>query len=228
MIKLLQAGQILRRAEAEVQKLLVSSARSGEYEAVTQLADLAGQLRRLAEQVEMGNGRGARTADGEANNVVVSSTAAMPATRSASRDARPAGCGTRRGRVKPKCDYPQFYRDRDELVKIGWSKKKKAEYRHKAPWQVVQAVVKAIEATGAIGDKFDFEPLLPIPMESGSEVPSYQAYLVLAWLRHENLITQHGRQGYSLAPIVGLLDAVEERWRLLPKFVTRNRHEEQP
>jgi hypothetical protein len=41
--------------------------------------------------------------------------------------------------------------------------------------------------------------------------------LVLAWLRHENLITRHGRQGYSLAPNVSLVDAVEERWKLLPK-----------
>jgi hypothetical protein len=53
---------------------------------------------------------------------------------------------------------------------------------------------------------------------SGAEVPSYQAYLVLAWLRKENMITQHGRQGYSLPSAVNLAASVKEQWERLPKW----------
>jgi hypothetical protein len=117
-----------------------------------------------------------------------------------------------------KANYPKFLRDRDELVKIGWSKKQKAEYRHKAPKAVVLLVAQALQQKGAGGERFTFEELLPFrDRDTGADVPSYQAYLVLAWLRHENLIVQHGRQGYSLAANMNLMDALEERWKLLPK-----------
>jgi hypothetical protein len=131
-------------------------------------------------------------------------------------DRRKAG---RRTKSKAKkADYPRFHRERDELVKIGWSKKQKAEYRHKAPKAVVLLVAQALQQKGAGGERFTFEELLPFrDRDTGADVPSYQAYLALAWLRHENLIVQHGRQGYSLAANINLMDALEERWKLLPK-----------
>ena len=41
----------------------------------------------------------------------------------------------------------------------------------------------------------------------GTEIPTYQVYLCLAWLRQAKLVEQHGRQGYSL-PDSAHLDAL--------------------
>ena len=47
-------------------------------------------------------------------------------------------------------------------------------------------------------------------------MPSYQAYLALAWFRVEALVTQHGRQGYSLPEGINLTNEAERRWDKLP------------
>jgi hypothetical protein len=61
------------------------------------------------------------------------------------------------------------------------------------------------------------EQILPVrDPEQDADVPSYQAYLIIAWLRKENLIVQHGRQGYSRSPTTDLTGAVEQSWNSLP------------
>jgi hypothetical protein len=197
--------------------LLLRVASEGDYEQVAVLAEWAQRLREITAQAGPAKGTSGALSgiNGQTQPRTHSPVAAPSASANRSPERRKTGRRTKS--TAKQADYPRFHRDRDELVKIGWSKKKKAEYCHKAPWPVVRAVVKAIEAKGAIGDKFDFEQLLPICMESGSEVPSYQSYLVLAWLRHERLITRHGRQGYSVSSDVNLPDIVQERWNLLPK-----------
>jgi hypothetical protein len=116
-----------------------------------------------------------------------------------------------------KGEYPKFLRDGEELLKIGWSKREKKVYRHKAPKRVVLLVSEALQQEGLHQKRFVMDQILPIhDPESDSDVPGYQAYLSLAWLRKEKLIIQHGRQGYSLQRDTNLTDAVEERWKLLP------------
>jgi hypothetical protein len=117
-----------------------------------------------------------------------------------------------------KREYPKFLRDGEELLKLGWSKREKKVYRHKAPKRVVLLVSQALQQFGQHNDRFVMEQVLPIrDLENDADVPSYQVYLSLAWIRKEKLLVQHGRQGYSLRPNVNLTDAVEERWKLLPK-----------
>ncbi|MER3415082.1 MAG: hypothetical protein C4297_02580 [Gemmataceae bacterium] len=204
MTRLFQAAEVIGRAETEIRQLLLDCAREGAYEEVALLADLARQLRRLVEHAASPNG----PPIDPANPGALANASAQP--RSRSHRTAPTG-------KPPSADYPRFFRSRDELVKIGWSKKRKAEYRHKAPSAVVRLVARALQARGTGGEQFTFEELLPIrDPQTKSEVPSYQAYLALAWLRKENLVVQHGRQGYSLRPDINLADAVEERWKLLP------------
>lgn len=202
MDRLSQAADILRRAESQIRELLLDSAGDGAYREVSVLAAWAQQLRKLADQSSAPNG----TSEGltEWNASVESARRKQPLGRKAAKG--------------KKGDYPRFYRERDELVKVGWSKKQKAEYRHKAAKHVVFLVTQTLQRTGADGQRFAFDQLLPIlDPQTNSEVPSYQTYLVLAWLRNEKLIMQHGRQGYSLLPNINLMDAIEERWKLLPK-----------
>jgi hypothetical protein len=215
-----ETAKLFHDLEAGAQKLIIACAESGNYEIIARLIPLAQQIRDLAAvREERGYGRvfQAGAADGDdAGNKVVSSATAAPATEAVAGDSRPAPYSTRRGNVKPEHRYPLFYRSRSGLVKIGWSKKKKAEYRQTAPWEAVQAVVRAIEQRGGSGEKFDFGELLPVRAENGNEVPKYQAYVVLAWLRQVNLVTQHGRRGYSLPKAGKLSDLAADLLERVP------------
>ncbi len=105
---------------------------------------------------------------------------------------------TKRGRVSA---YPRFEVENDQLVKIGWSKKSRSEYRHKAPLHVVARVVGALlEESEGSGGRFSTDGLFPLPPTgSDAEVPSYQGYLVLRWLRELGVVEKLGRIGYLLA-----------------------------
>ena len=101
-------------------------------------------------------------------------------------------------------------------MRIAWSKRKKKEYRHKAPYAVLQALVKVMSELGKDGRIFSTEDLLPIQDTDGNEVPSYQAYVGIALLKHTSLLDQHGRQGYSIPRLAEFADTIEAVWQKLP------------
>lgn len=95
--------------------------------------------------------------------------------------------------------YPRFERRGDSLLKVGWSKRERAEYEHKAPWTAVAVVAEKVQRKAADGRIFQISGLLPCESVDGEyNVPDYQVYLVIAWWRELGLLEQHGRQGYSL------------------------------
>ena len=98
----------------------------------------------------------------------------------------------------PAATYPRFGRRGDVLVKIGWSKREKAEYEHKAPLTSVVFVANIVKKKGADGRIFQVSTLLPCEDADGTTIPDYQVYLVIAWWKLLGLIEQHGRQGYSI------------------------------
>jgi hypothetical protein len=213
-----QAIAIVQRAEGEIRELLLRVAGEGDYEHVALLAEWAQQLRQITNQPGTAKGlTGVLSGfNGHAEIVKDSQVAAASGSEKGAPERHKARNLTRS--KTNKANYPRFRRERDELVKIGWSKKQKSEYRHKAPKAVVDSVADGLQKRGAGGERFTFEELLPFrDRETQAELPSYQTYLTLAWLRQENLIVQHGRQGYSLPTNIKLTDAVEERWKLLPK-----------
>jgi hypothetical protein len=117
-----------------------------------------------------------------------------------------------------KREYPKFLRDGEELLKIGWSKREKKAYRHKAPKRIVLLVSQALQHAGQRAQRVVMEQVLPIrDPQTETDVPTYQAYLSLAWLRKEKLIVQHGRQGYTLASETPLEATLEARWANLPR-----------
>jgi hypothetical protein len=112
--------------------------------------------------------------------------------------------------------YPTFFRAGDTLVKVGWSKKTKSEYEHKAPKAALDALVKALTDAGRRGRLFTMDSLIPlIDPSTGASIPDYQAYLGLGWLKNESLVVQHGRQGYTLDAGKSLIESAEERWHNL-------------
>lgn len=215
------ATEVVRRAEDELRQLLVRAAEQGDYEFARLLADWAKQLKQMVQDNGSSDGKSFRveaaneTGQSKVEPEIIASRFPNLTDSNKAKGGRPGR--TKKAKVAQR-EYPKFLRDGQELVKIGWSKREKKSYRHKAPQRVVLLICQVLQQAGRQGNRFVMEQILPIrDPENDAEVPSYQAYLSLAWLRKENLIVQHGRQGYSLPSNVNLTNAVEERWKLLPK-----------
>ncbi len=96
--------------------------------------------------------------------------------------------------------YPKFEVRGNLLVKTGWSKKKRKEYVHKAPLAVLDAVRARIADVAKDKPTFTMEDVLPVPNPDGNgEVPSYQAYLCLAYLVNDLSVAKAGNDGYHLS-----------------------------
>lgn len=71
--------------------------------------------------------------------------------------------------------------------------------------------------SGSPGVVLSTDELFPLTDAEGTEVPSYQAYLCLAWFRESGLVEQEGRQGYRLKDVAGLADDFDDLWQRLPE-----------
>lgn len=186
-----KAIKVLAKCEAELCALVAAAAESGDYDGVMRIASWAKQI--------------AAMADG-----------ATAATQQGSTEKKPVAESLKRAAIRPA--YPRFVRRGDQLVKIGWSKREKSEYEHKAPRQVALALARVATEAGRDGRIFQINTLLPLtnPVD-GTEIPDYQVYLVIAWWRSVGLLDQHGRQGYSIPNVNQLNQAVESAWTKLQK-----------
>src|SRR5262249_27860719 len=137
MQPLAQATEIVRHAEGELRQLLLRAAEQGDYESVRLLAEWAKQLRQMVLQD--------CSVDGKSHSVEPAN--GLPQAHSEpgafARTTHDAGKGKARRTPRAKKrkvargEYPKFLRDGEELLKIGWSKRQKAVYRHKAPKRIV-------------------------------------------------------------------------------------------
>lgn len=109
--------------------------------------------------------------------------------------------------------YPYFVRDGDKLVKIAWSAKDKKEYEHRAPRAAVGSLIEVIGKRVGAGRLFLVDDILPVPAENGDgQLPTYQVYLVLAWLRECGVIEKVGRDQYKLPETVEAERTVKKYW----------------
>lgn len=197
-----RASATIRRAEQDIRGLIVEAATSGEYGVVSSLSGIA---RRLSDLAEEAVGKSSPVVDAPAPPTIAAKPRAI--LRPASSLARKASRGE---------GYPRFQKSRDVLVKIGWSKKERSEYVHKAPKAGVDAVARLVTDLGKGGQIFTTEDLLPVKLGSqDDELPGYQTYICLAWLRHIGVVEQHGREGYSV-PREEVMGSVNKAWEALP------------
>lgn len=200
------AFKVLDTCERGLRDLLAKAAAKGDYSEVIQLTSWAKVIRSLAD-------------DAQADRVLVAAPApgknvdSGAATVTESR--RSMKTVSHRATSKRPEGYPRFFRKGDELVKTGWSKRKREEYQHKAPYSVLNLLVRKLTTAGAGGRMFAADDILPLTTDHGTEAPNYQGYLCLAWLRGEGLIESHGRQGYTISNSENLPKGVEERWQAL-------------
>lgn len=121
-------------------------------------------------------------------------------------------------KVKGARAYPKFFRQGERLVKVGWSKKAREEYEHRTPRQAVVAFAWHLTSRVQPGRVFAMDGLLPVPdPATGDEIPAYQAYVTLAWLREAKAIEKKGRDGYVLR-VDSLADGgLDQLWDHLPE-----------
>ncbi len=199
-----QARHVMSEAEITLRRLIGDAAGQGDYDAIRRLSGIAERL--VAFQHEL------------REPIVMKRDAAVSAYRS---KASPRDRSTREQVQKPaKGAYPRFQRCKGVLSRVGWSKKSKSEYEHKAPRQVCDQVVSALVTLAADpGGLVTADQILQeLQRAAGAEVPQYQLYVVLALLTHVGLIEKRGRDGYRLktatdfqAHAAQALDAVEEQ-----------------
>ena len=190
------AQAVLKSAETQLRGLIVESATAGRYQDVVALASAADILARLLQPVD---------ADGAVD--------ALTATR----ENDPPHLGqTLSPQRRSLRSYPRFERAADKLVKVAWSKRHRAEYEHKAPRGVAETLIETIRKRKGEGTKFETTDVLPLKDGAHRDIPSYQAYLALAWLRQEGIVIKHGRDQYSLKAGAATPERITEIWLALP------------
>jgi hypothetical protein len=212
--------QILRECEAQIRGIVAEAAAEGAYKAVVQLAKLAKNISAVAVGI---GGAGAGNAVQNADECVPetlptsSSQATSASVEESLREPESRQVGQPRRKSKHlRSTYPRFLRVKDDLVKIGWSKKEKREYRHKAPRFVVDCLRDRILSVGGRGKLAATDDLFPLDnANDGTEIPTYQSYLCLAWFRKERLIRQEGRQGYRVRDPQSFTEELEKCWKNL-------------
>jgi hypothetical protein len=199
-----RAMRILEQAEDDLRTLVAEAAANGDYASVVRLASWA---QTVAGLVKAAGGQGAGNAQPEESLVDApkgTSTRHSPRTVANRRESKKA--------------YPRFFRQDNQLVKVGWSKREKKEYQHRAPQVVLTALASALTKIGVDGRVFSTDRVVPLKDSADNvDIPTYQVYVCLALLRQVGLINQHGRQGYSIPDIKEFAQAVESAWRDLPE-----------
>ena len=179
-----RANDAMSEAEALLRDLIAEAAQDGNYALVTTISRAAQQVVEARADLPTGI-----TTNAEAD---VSS-------------ARKIVTGPRSGRTKNRgqhgrAAYPRFERRNGVLHKIGWSKKRRKEYVHKIQRAAFDDTVSAIEDLAKQkGGILSPEDIYSRASEiNGDDVPQYQVYIVLAFLRNENLVDKVGREGYRV------------------------------
>jgi len=198
-----KARQILASAEAEVRGLITTAAEAQDYQAVSDLAELAQTLSSLTETSRF------LRSESVAEASLSQARKPKPANRGSSPQQKPKKA---RGAAK---DYPKYHTDRDRLIKIGWSKKHRDTYEHKAPREAVDAIVHALNKK-ASGRVVTVDELGTIETLSSSEVPAYQVYMTIAWLIVTNQLSKVGRDGYRLDESINKIE-LAKIWGSAPK-----------
>lgn len=183
------AAALLTRAETDLRALVGAAANAGEYENVAGLTDIARRVGLLIKNIT--------------NN-----DDSVPAGNSVS----PSTPQSKTPQAPRRLVFPRFVVAEDKLVKIGWSKKEKSTYEHKAAKQDVELICDSL-SNRAGKSPFRMEEMLPIVMTDGSTVPSYQAYLTLAWLRDLGLVEKAGNNGYRWSKDPTDVNPFEMAWQ---------------
>lgn len=184
-----QAVKVLQDAEGRLRSLMSEEIAGRRYAELPTLAGLADGLAALLEDLDT------PPAD-EPPNLPDRTVPRAPGRQSNPKHGESAPASTTKSAKKaPK--YPYFEIDEAWIGKVGWSKKNREEYRHYAPVSAAEVLAEHIDRTQKPGRVWTVEDLGDVvDPEAGEAMPSYQLYLVIAWMRSADLLTKQGRSGY--------------------------------
>jgi hypothetical protein len=89
------------------------------------------------------------------------------------------------------------------------------------PRSAVDAFLGKLTSTVKPGRVFEVESLLPVTDQAGDEVPAYQVYVTLAWLRNVGVIEKKGRDGYVVENSETTKRGADEHWKKLSELVAK-------
>lgn len=195
-----RATELLRKTEEKLRSLVSEATNVGDYASVLTIAAWA------------------RTVNQLTKSALRREPTAVTPTQSSQKLTGTTRAVTRNHSSRHSQNYPRFFRQGNQLVRIGWSKREKKEYRHKAPHSILKLLANAMAEKGKDGRVFSTEELLPLQESAeAGQVPNYQAYAGISFLKQIGLIDQHGRQGYSIPRMSEFKNAVEGIWEKLPE-----------
>ena len=168
---------VLANAEASVLEVIAAAAASGDYATIDRARAIAERLRDISRD----------------------SNAGTKVTKAPS----PVYMGTQRKKRKKtpkKGEYPRFNVADGSLFKVGWSKKKGDQYVHRVPISTVKNISGALEQLSAAQGPVSTEKILESSfLKDAGNPPSYQVYVVLAFLKERGIIASTGREGFRLS-----------------------------
>jgi hypothetical protein len=198
-----RAIELLEGAEKAIAELASRATAQRDYPQASTLITVAQRVASIRQSPLFA----AATGDGQAGNGAHTAPAQPP-----------PGAGPRVMRALGGHAYPRFKREGDStLVKVGWSKSDRSTYEHRSDKQVLEKVVDALVLAAKPGELFTSEAFLPLKDGDGTELPTYQCYLCLAWLVAIRVVERHGRKGYTVDNPEQLRQMAEEAWQALPR-----------
>ncbi|MCO6043096.1 hypothetical protein NG895_04190 [Aeoliella sp. ICT_H6.2] len=203
MNRLQKARKSLDSAESSIRTLVADAANAGDYDEAVNLTNLAKTLANLAKSVTPNGGEEA-------------AQLSPPETKKRATHEQEGSAKPRSTKKSKRRSYPRFIQSNGDLVKVGWSKSASKEYQHKAPREVLSAVSNALKVQrmddGVLRPPQEF---LPLSNVSGEQIPDYQSYLCIAWLREIGIVERHGRHGYSVPDPSNIEDRIANAWEQL-------------
>lgn len=184
-----QAVKVLQDAEGRLRRLMSDEIADRRYAELPTLAGLADGLAALL------GGLDTPPSDEPADKAG-RTVAKTPARKSTLTRGGSSPASTTKS-AKKASKYPYFEVDEAWIGKVGWSKKNREEYRHYAPFSAATALAEHIDRTQKPGRVWTVEDLGDVvDPEAGEAMPSYQLYLLIAWMRSADLLAKQGRSGY--------------------------------
>jgi hypothetical protein len=118
------------------------------------------------------------------------------------------------GKKRKAQRYPRFEIRNETLYRIAFSRKTNAEYEHKVPKKHVDQICRALAVASVRDEPIEVGEIVGrVNRSSAVQIPQYQVYSVIGWLRATKQIDQVGRDGYRIPS--SIQELAEQQWREL-------------
>lgn len=204
------AKALIRDCELQIRSLMETCLSERRYEDLPALAGMASTLSKLADDETCPSEHLPFPVVPQEQHIKLGESARLIGKKTTT---APVNRGNKSGASK----YPIFERQGDRLIKVGWSKKERSAYEHRVQREIVFAAAAALITSMTERGSIRMDAILPLRDNHGSEVPSYQAYLVLAWLRELGVVLRKGNDGYGLAQLEISARNIEQFWSQTPE-----------